>query len=59
MLDISQLGMRIKTDVPLTPGQTVIVALEYAEPYRVVWVREARSKQEREVGLEILRSLST
>lgn len=59
--DLSEHGLRVQTDVALSPGQIVQVlpcnGLEYAMPGRVIWVGEPRSDEAGEAGLEFLRPL--
>lgn len=58
VLDSSKEGFRVRETVGLRPGRVVEVVLDddkYNFPRcRVVWVGKAGSKQEGEVGLEIL-----
>ncbi len=57
-VDISKCGVRIRTSVPLTSGQTLDIFSSKRRVRlghcRVVWVRRATSDQTEEVGLEIL-----
>src|SRR5690349_7416182 len=57
-VDVSQDGIRIQTDFPLSPDQPLIL-LQWPGEFRplccrVAWVRKADSKQPRTVGLEFL-----
>ncbi len=57
-VDLSQLGVRVRAHVALTPGQTVEVVPsegpKYAVRSRVVWVGEADSGRDAQAGLEFL-----
>ena len=61
-VDLSQLGVRVRTDLSLSPGQPVEIfpnrGLKYPIPSRVVWVGETGAQQHGEAGLEFLRPLA-
>ena len=60
-VDFSQLGVRVRTDLSLSPGQAVEVfpnrGLKHPIPSRVIWVGGQRTLQECEAGLEFLKPL--
>ena len=60
-VDLSLHGMRVRTDVPLEPGQRVGLVLSdtptYAIAARVVWLGTAESKQAGEAGVEFMKPL--
>jgi hypothetical protein len=60
-VDLSQLGVRVRTDLSLAPGQSVDVfpnrGLKHPIPSRVIWVGEHGAPQHGEAGLEFLRPL--
>ncbi len=60
-VDLSQLGVRVRTELALSPGQAVDVfpnrGLRHPIPSRVIWVGEQRTLQEREAGLEFLKPI--
>lgn len=60
-VNLSLHGMRVRTDVPLAPGQPVGLILSdtpaYAIAARVVWVGKAESKQAGEAGVEFVKPL--
>jgi D-lyxose ketol-isomerase len=57
-LDLSELGVRIRTSLRLEPGQSVtVIPFEgeaYAVPSRVVWVQDNSSNDGQEAGLAFL-----
>lgn len=59
ILDISDHGLRVATQSPLHPGQTVQVMLKHAglcfRCCRVVWTRPKQFPQFSQAGLEVLR----
>jgi hypothetical protein len=63
MVDVSERGIKIKANVPVTIGQIVeVVPAEgprHAVPSRVVWVGKAGSDQEGRLGLEFLDPIPT
>jgi hypothetical protein len=58
-IDLSQHGLRLQTDLVLSPGQRVGLLLadtpNYVLSARVVWVGKADSAQPGQVGLELLK----
>ncbi len=60
-VDLSQLGVRVRTDLTLAPGQSVDVfpnrGLKYPIPSRVIWVGEQGEQRFGEAGLEFLSPL--
>lgn len=55
VVDLSELGLRVRTDIELAPGQTVDVVFTEPVLSRVVWSARLGSTQEFEAGLEIVR----
>jgi hypothetical protein len=57
-LNLSQLGVRVRTDAVLVPGQVVEIISKLSPRYvhscRVVWSGPAGSSYEGESGLEVL-----
>lgn len=56
-VDLSQKGVRIRTDIELTPGQSVDLLAKDAVntvPTQVVWVGKSGSDGVREIGLQFL-----
>lgn len=60
-LDLSQHGVRLQADIPLTQGQVVDVTTnegpDYAVRGRVIWTGAIGSEREGEVGFEFLSPL--
>ena len=58
MVDVSERGIKLKANVPVTVGQVVEIipskGPQYAVRSRVVWVGKAGSEQEGRMGLEFL-----
>ncbi len=61
-VDLSQLGVRVRTELTLAPGQAVDVfsnrGLKSPIPSRVIWVGQHGAPQHGEAGLEFLRPLA-
>lgn len=56
-VDLSQGGARIRTDIELTPGQSVDILAKDAVntvPSQVVWVSKSGPDGAREIGLQFL-----
>ncbi len=58
VIDLSELGLRLKSEIALSPGQTVEVVFTEPVPSRIVWAGKPRTQQEHEAGLEYLRKSS-
>jgi hypothetical protein len=60
--DLSQHGLRLQTDLSLSPGQRVGLLLSDTPDYvigaRVVWLGKADSDEAGEAGLEFLKPLA-
>ena len=60
-VDLSTHGVRVRTNLVLSPGQTLDLFSRGGRmrpvPGRVVWVRTSESNRPREAGLEFLDSL--
>jgi hypothetical protein len=58
VIEGAKVGLRLKTTVPLTPGQTVLILsgeeARYAVRGRVVWFRKIDPDPEGEAGLEFI-----
>jgi len=63
MVDVSEKGIKLKANVPVTVGQVVEIiptdGPRYAVRSRVVWVGKAGSDQEGRLGLEFLDPVPT
>jgi len=61
-VDLSQLGVRVRTDLSLSPGQEIEVfpnrGLKYPIQSRVVWVGQTGAPYQGEAGLEFLKPLA-
>jgi D-lyxose ketol-isomerase len=62
-VDLSELGVRIRTNLRLEPGQPVTVipceGEAYAVPSRVIWVQGASLNDDHEAGLAFLEPQSS
>jgi hypothetical protein len=63
LIDVSERGVKVKANVPVTLGQIVEViptgGPRYSVRSRVVWVGKAGSEQEGRLGLEFLEARPT
>jgi hypothetical protein len=61
-IDLSELGARIRTSAPLSPGQNLVMmssdGARQSLPSRVVWVKATTPEEVTEAGLEFLHPLT-